>query len=166
MRWAVSCLAAGALALAVPACGDGDQDLSARAAAALQAQVGEVRAAVVAHDADDARVELAQLRAKVGQLRSGGEVGDERAQGILAAADAVESQLGLLRRPSRTTDEDAEEGNTDEGDTDDLPQHIDEEVRRQVEEARRRAQEQIREAEKKIEDAEKNAGGRGGRGRG
>jgi hypothetical protein len=162
-------LALAAVALVAPACGGDDaSDLSALAGATLQAQVGEVRAAVVAADPDDARLELAELRAAVGRLRGGGEISDQRAEAVLAAAGLVESHLGLLVRPSEPTGEDGSPGPADDDDSpgpaDDLQEEIDEEVRQRVDEARKRAEEQIREAEKKAEDAAKKAGGGGGEG--
>jgi hypothetical protein len=160
VRRGVRHLVLAAVALVAPACGGEDApDLSALAAATLQAQVGEVRAAVVAADPDDARLELAELRAAVGRLQGGGEISDQRAEAVLTAAGLVESHLGLLVRPSAPT-----AGDVAPGPADDLQEEIDEEVRQRVEEARKRAEEQIREAEKKAEDAKKKAGGRGGEG--
>ncbi|HEX2062826.1 MAG TPA: hypothetical protein VHE80_00230 [Acidimicrobiales bacterium] len=159
MRPGVRWLAVAAVALAVPACGDDGEDLSPLAATTLQGQVGEVRAAVVAEEPDDARLELAELRATVGRLRGGGEVSDQRADAILAAAALVESHLGLLVRPPEPPRQEVRPPAAD-----DLEEEIDEAVRQRVEEARKRAQEQIKEAEKKAEDARKKAGRGGGEG--
>lgn len=153
MRWGVRWLVVAALALAMPACGDDGDDLSPLAAATLQGQVSEVRAAVAAEDPDDASLELAELRATVGRLRGGGEVSNQRAEAILAAAALVESHLGLLVRPPEPPGQEIRPPAAD-----DLEEEIDEAVRERLEEARKRTEEQIREAEKKAEDAGKGRG--------
>jgi len=86
------------------ACGGGDlPSISGDAAKTLDSQVTAVRAAVQARDADAAARALATLRASVERLRRSGDITDNRASQILAAAGAVETQLVSITTTTTTT---------------------------------------------------------------
>ena len=99
-RWAALSLAA---VLALAACGAGGGDLSQAAAARLGPQVAAIRSAATAGDRAGAEAAVAQLRATIAQMEQAGEIPGERAKDMLAAAAAVEAQLGLLPAPTTTT---------------------------------------------------------------
>jgi hypothetical protein len=85
------------------ACGGDSPPVSERGASDLEANVTAVKAAVGAHDADDAARALASLRATVARLRHRGDVSTERAAAILAAATDVEHQLVTITTTTTTT---------------------------------------------------------------
>lgn len=87
------------LVVALAGCGGEAADLSDPAARDLQARVGQVRAAASAGDRAGVATALAGLRSAVAQHRSQGQVGEERAAGILSAAADVEANLSLLPAP-------------------------------------------------------------------
>ena len=91
------------LVVALAGCGGEAADLSDPAARDLQARVGQVRAAASAGDRAGVATALAGLRSAVAQHRSQGQVGEERAAGILSAAADVEANLSLVPVPPQTT---------------------------------------------------------------
>ncbi len=98
--------AVAVLAMALFGCGgDGKSGntLSELAATDLQAKVGRVRAAASAGDRTAAGAGLAAVRSAVAQHRSQGQISEERAAGVLAAAAEVEARLSLLVPPSTST---------------------------------------------------------------
>lgn len=88
------------LLLVLAACGHQADGIGARAAAALEPQVQQVRAAATNGDRAGAAVKLAVLRQTVADLRTRGEISDEGAAKVLAAATAVEAQLGSASTPT------------------------------------------------------------------
>lgn len=101
MRRALGALLVSALTVA--GCGGGAPALSEGAAGDLSARAAQVRAAAVARDRARAAGALAGLRSAVTTHRNQGQVSEERAARILAAAAEVEAQLGLLPEPTTTT---------------------------------------------------------------
>jgi hypothetical protein len=81
------------------ACGSDGVDLAPRARRQLQAQLDDVRTAVVAADPLDARAALRDLERSVQRLAAAGLVSESRAAEILAAAEDVATQLSLLPAP-------------------------------------------------------------------
>jgi hypothetical protein len=95
-------LAAGlALAALVPLAGCGD-DVSA-AEEMRQRQVVEIRTAAEDGDVERAREEVAELRLLVEGQVADGEIDDEEAMRVMAAADEVESALGPEPTEATTT---------------------------------------------------------------
>lgn len=82
------------LLLVMMACGQEADGIGQSAAAALQPQVQQVRAAATNGDRARAAAVLAEIRETVADLRQSGELNEERAAKVLAAAAAVEAQLG------------------------------------------------------------------------
>ena len=82
------------LLLVMMACGQEADGIGQSAAAALQPQVQQVRAAATNGDRARAAAVLAEIRQTVADLRQSGELNEERAAKVLAAAAAVEAQLG------------------------------------------------------------------------
>ena len=72
-------------------------------ASGLRAEMAAVRTAVGAHDADGAARALDALRASVARLRRSGDVTEDRAAAIFAAATTVEAQLALITTTTTTT---------------------------------------------------------------
>ena len=90
----------GALLLCVlMACGQDADGIGQRAAAVLEPQVQQVRAAATNGDRARAAAMLAELRETVADLRQRGELDEEGAAKVLAAAAAVEAQLGTGSTP-------------------------------------------------------------------
>ena len=85
--------------LALGACGD-HVDLAPRAQRQLQPVLDDVRAAAIAADRLGARSALRELERAVTALTDAGQISEERAAEILAAAEAVADQLTLLPAPS------------------------------------------------------------------
>jgi hypothetical protein len=77
--------------------------MSGDAAKTLDEQVTAVRDAVHARDADAATRALDTLRASVERLRRSGDLTDQRASQILAAAGAVGSELVSITTTTTTT---------------------------------------------------------------
>jgi hypothetical protein len=87
------------LLLILLACGQEADGIGQRAAAALEPQVQQVRAAATNGDRAGAAAMLAGLRQTVADLRQSGELNEEGAAKVLAAAAAVEAQLGAGSTP-------------------------------------------------------------------
>ena len=87
------------LLLVMMACGQEADGIGQRAAAALEPQVQQVRAAATNGDRARAAAMLAELRQTVADLRQSGELNDAGAAKVLAAAAAVEAQLGAGSTP-------------------------------------------------------------------
>ena len=88
------------LLLLLMACGQEADGIGQNAAAALEPQVQEVRAAATNGDRTGAAARLADLRQTVAGLRQRGELSEEDAATVLAAAAAVEAQLGAGPTPT------------------------------------------------------------------
>ncbi|HEX2030049.1 MAG TPA: hypothetical protein VHL78_01420 [Actinomycetota bacterium] len=88
-----------ATAVALASCAS-PGDLSSAAAQDLRAHVAAVRASAEAMDPAAASGQLEELRGAVGHWLEAGELDRARAEEILAAADDVESALGLLAAPA------------------------------------------------------------------
>lgn len=86
--------------LVLMACGQETGGIGQSAAAALEPQVQQVRAAAANGDRAGAAAKLAQLRQTVADLRQRQELSEEGAAKVLAAAAAVESQLGTGSTPA------------------------------------------------------------------
>ena len=82
------------LFLVLMACGQEADGIGRSAADALEPQVRQVRAAATNGDRAGAAAKLAELRQTVSGLRQRGELSEEGAAKVLAAAAAVEAQLG------------------------------------------------------------------------
>ena len=82
------------------ACG-GQDGVSDTAAAELRPLVQGLRAAAATGDRQAALARLEELRRTVGDLRGRGQIGEESAARVLAAAGRVEANLALL--PTTTT---------------------------------------------------------------
>ena len=87
------------LLLVMMACGQEADGIGQSAAAALEPQVQQVRAAATNGDRAGAAAMLAELRQTVADLRQSGELDEEGAAKVLAAAAAVEAQLGAGSTP-------------------------------------------------------------------
>ena len=85
-----------ALLVVVPACGEEGADISEAAAIQLDSQVQDLRRAAADGSRQVAEQELGQLRSLVEELSASGELGDDGARRIRAAADEVEANLDLL----------------------------------------------------------------------
>jgi hypothetical protein len=97
-------VAAAVLVVALAAgCGGGSSAVSAGASKELLAKVAAVREASVRHDADGARRALDDLRASVKRRQDAGEISDERAAELLAAASTVEANLVSITTTTTTT---------------------------------------------------------------
>lgn len=120
---AVAIAVAAVVALGA-ACGGGDPDISGDASSALEPKVAEIRQLAAARQAEQAKAKLAELRGAVEELRSSGDLSDQRAGEILLAADAVETRLALVTTttippPPPDEDEDDEDRGRGKGDKDD-----------------------------------------------
>ena len=82
------------LLLVLMACGQEADGIGRSAADALEPQVQQVRAAATNGDRAEAAAKLAELRQTVSDLRQRGELTEGGAAKVLAAAAAVEAQLG------------------------------------------------------------------------
>ena len=89
-------LAVAILAVGLLGCGDDSRAMSPSAAAALQADVQNVRAAATAGDVASATQALSDLRARAATLRAQGELDDGAMERILSEAAVVEQNLALL----------------------------------------------------------------------
>ncbi len=88
------------LLLVLVACGQEADGIGRSAAATLEPQVQQVRAAATNGDRAGATAKLAELRETVADLRQSGELDEEGAAKVLAAAAAVEAQLGPGSTPT------------------------------------------------------------------
>lgn len=86
--------------LVLVSCGQHATGIGQRASAALDPQVQQVRAAATAGDQAGAARKLAELRQTVADLRQRGELSEEGAAKVLAAAAEVETQLGSGTTPT------------------------------------------------------------------
>ena len=82
------------LLLVLMACGQEADGIGRSAADALEPRVQQVRAAATNGDRAGAAAKLAELRETVADLRQRGELTERGAAKVLAAAAAVEAQLG------------------------------------------------------------------------
>jgi hypothetical protein len=115
-----------ALILTAPA-GCGEQvDLAPRAQRQLQSVVDEVRAAVTAADRIGARSALRDLERAVSSLVDSGQISEDRAADILAAAREVADQLSLLPAPEPSPSPSAEATTSPTPEPTDDPGHGDE----------------------------------------
>lgn len=93
----------GALALVILAgCRNGKGDVSDTAGDELRPRVAEIRDLATARQADQANRKLVDLRALVEDLQGRGELSEKAAGEVLAAADAVSTQLGLITTTTTT----------------------------------------------------------------
>lgn len=88
------------LLLVLMACGQEAGGIGGRAAAALEPQVQQVRTAATNGDRAGVAAKLAELRQTVADLRQSGELDDEGAARVLAAAAGVEAQLAPGTAPA------------------------------------------------------------------
>ncbi|MGQ0805774.1 MAG: hypothetical protein ACT4PI_18190 [Actinomycetota bacterium] len=91
---------AASLAL-LAACGGASGGISEETSRSLGSQVQAVRQSAQSFDPAGVERGLAELRASVAQLKADGELDDERAAEILAAAADVEAQIDVV--PTTTT---------------------------------------------------------------
>jgi hypothetical protein len=89
-----------AFGLVATGCGGGSS-IDRQASQQLAGAVARVRAAARAHDVAGARARLDDVRRMLALLRARGDVSDAAARRILAAADAVGTDLRLI--PTTTT---------------------------------------------------------------
>lgn len=89
-------LALAAVLVLAPACGADGTDMTEAAAIQLDSQVQDLRQAAAGGSREAASHELADLRGLVDELSTAGELGEDRARRILAAAAEVEANLELL----------------------------------------------------------------------
>lgn len=82
------------LLLLLVACGQDAAGIGQRGFAALDPQVQQVRASATSGDFAGAQRTLAEMRQTVADLRQRGELSEAGASRVLAAAAAVEAQLG------------------------------------------------------------------------
>ena len=90
----------GLLLVVLMACGQEGDGIGQSAAAALEPQVQQVRAAATNGDRAGAAAKLAELRQTVADLRQSGDLNEAGATKVLAAAAAVEAQLGSGSTPT------------------------------------------------------------------
>lgn len=106
-------VAAGLFALTLlTACGDSQAEISARAQRQLQTRLEEVRTAVALADTIGAQSALEDLERSVSQLLDAGQLSEDRAAEILAAARAVGARLSLLPTPEPITSPSSEPSET------------------------------------------------------
>ena len=152
-RRLVAVLIAAGVVLSAAGCGQGE-GIGQAASDALAPQVAAVRAAAETGNRDDALAKLAVLSQSVAQLRSTGELSEEGAAKVLAAAVEVEGHLGLLPAPAPAPAGGSSGPATGAGVKDENQRKAEEEARKRAEEAAKKAEE---EAKKRAEDAKKRA---------
>ena len=103
LRHGVAASALTALLIASAGCGGSAVSVTPGAVRDLSARVTDVRRAAIAHDADAARRALESLRRRVATLRTRGEISDERAAAVLAAATRLDAHLDLVTTTTVTT---------------------------------------------------------------
>ena len=136
------------LLLLLVACGQQGAGIGESAASALAPRVQQVRAAATSGDSAGAARELAELRRTVADLRQRGELSEDGAARVLAAAAEVEARL-----PATTTPTQAPPTTRGTGATTRTAREIEEE-RKRAEEAAKKAEE---EAKKRADEAKKRA---------
>lgn len=110
---------------ALGGCAGDDPDVSDTAAEALQPRVAEIRELAVQRRADQVTTKLAELRLVIEDLRQRGELSEQGAEDVLAAADAVQGQLALITTttqpppPERADEDDDDRDHEEEEDDDD-----------------------------------------------
>jgi hypothetical protein len=92
-----------ALVLALGGCGTSDDGISAAARSRLAPLVRQIRRAAESRDRAGAQHALAALQGAVAASEQDGEISSAKAAQILAAAERVQHQLGLLPAPTTTT---------------------------------------------------------------
>lgn len=103
--------------LLLAACGGESGGISDETSRSLQSQVQSIRQSAQSFDPDGVARGLAELRASVAELKAQGELDDERAAEILAAAADVEAQIDVV--PTTTTAPPPPPPDEDEDDDDD-----------------------------------------------
>lgn len=135
------------------ACGQEGAGIGESAAAVLDPQVQQVRAAATSGDRATAARELAELRQAVAALRQRGELSETGAARVLAAAAEVEARLGALTTPAaEVTPGPRETTKTAREAAEDARKRAEEAVEKAEEEARRRADEARKRAEENKKD--------------
>lgn len=132
-------------------CGQEGAGIGQSAAASLDPQVEEVRAAATSGDHAEALRELAELRQTVAELRQRGELSEPAAARVLAAAAEVEARL----EPGITPATQVAPTTSGQREPTKDAREAEEEARKRAEEAAKKARE---EAEKRADEAEKKAG--------
>lgn len=150
------------LLVAVLVSGCGGPPISAEASAALDALVEATWDAAEAGDVDAARGRLDDLRGRAQDLHEAGELDEARLAEVLAAADAVDEQLGTIEEaepePQEPVDDDpADDDGEDDGDRDEEARKEAEEQREDEERAREKAEEDEEKAKKAAEKAAEKA---------
>jgi len=97
--------------LGLVACG-GRPDLDSRAARDLQTRVDAIRTAADAGDVESAQVALGELEHAVARWQRRGDLSDDRASQILAAAREVADALAVLAPPAPSPSASSEPGKT------------------------------------------------------
>jgi hypothetical protein len=93
--------ATATLTLLLAGCGSESPGISDEASQSLETQVQAVRQSAQSFDPAGVESGLAELRTSVARLKADGEIDDQRAAVILAAATDVEAQLDVV--PTTTT---------------------------------------------------------------
>ncbi|MDQ3575803.1 MAG: hypothetical protein M3404_12955 [Actinomycetota bacterium] len=137
------------LLLLLVACGQEGAGIGQSAAAVLEPQVQQVRAAATSGDSAGAARELAELRRTVADLRQRGELTEDGAARVLAAAAEVEARLGAMATPTEVPPTTRGTGATTK-----TAREAEEEARKRAEEAAKKAEE---EAKKRADEAKKRA---------
>lgn len=150
-RRLVAVLIAAGVALSAVGCGQGE-GIGQAASEALAPQVAAVRTAAETGSRNDALAKLAALRQTVAQLRNSGELSEEGAAKVRAAAVEVEGQLGLLPAPAPAGGSSGPA--TGAGVRDENQRKAEDEARKRAEEAVKKAEE---DAKKRADDAKKRA---------
>lgn len=143
------------LLLLLVACGQEGAGIGESAAAALEPRVQQVRSAATSGDRAGAARELTELRRTVADLRRRGELSEDGAAKVLAAAAEVEARLGAA---TPTTEVPPTTRGT--AATTRIAREAEEEARKRAEEAAKKAEEEAKkradEAKKRAEEGKKN----------
>ena len=123
------------------------------AAAALEPRVQQVRAAATTGDRAGAARELAELRRTVADLRQRGELTEDGAARVLAAAAEVEARLGTTP-PTTVAPTEVPPTTRGTGAPTRTAREAEAEARKRAEEAAKKAEE---EAKKRADEAKKRA---------
>ncbi|CAA9238842.1 MAG: hypothetical protein AVDCRST_MAG10-1464 [uncultured Acidimicrobiales bacterium] len=142
------------LLLLLVACGQEGAGIGEAAAAALEPRVQQVRAAATTGDRAGAARELAELRRTVADLRQRGELTEDGAARVLAAAAEVEARLGTTTTPTTVAATGVPPTTRGTGATTRTAREAEEEARKRAEEAAKKAEE---EAKKRADEAKKRA---------
>ena len=141
------------LLLLLVACGQEGAGIGEGAAAALEPRVQQVRAAATTGDRAGAARELAELRRTVADLRQRGELTEDGAAKVLAAAAEVEARLGTTT-PTTVAAREVPPTTRGTGATTRTAREAEEEARKRAEEAAKKAEE---EAKKRADEAKRRA---------